>query len=187
MRTDRTLVVTGAIGSGKSFVAQWFVRAEWAYIDADAIGHEVLQRKEVVTEVARRWPHAVDQGVIDRALLADTVFSDADALIRLEAITHPPIRASIDKWLTTTSGLRLVEVSVLKAIDPAWGMKLVVDAPFVVRLRRLMERGLSRDNAMQRITAQPPRSDWLEAADIVIDNSGQKELELDPFFEALTR
>jgi dephospho-CoA kinase len=187
MRTDPSLVVTGAIGSGKSFVAQWLVRAGWAYIDADAIGHEVLRHSDVVNKVAHWWPKVVNQSVINRTLLADAVFLDSDALIRLEAITHPRIRAGIDRWLATISGPRIVEVSVLKAIDPAWGRKLVVDAPMAVRFQRLTSRGLSNERAIQRIRAQPPRPKWLEAADIVIDNSGLSELVLDRLVEVLTR
>ena len=187
MRTDPTLVITGSIGSGKSFVAQRFVSAGWAYVDADAIGHEVLRQSDVVNEVARWWPEVVNETVINRALLAEVVFLDPDALIRLEAITHPRIRAGIGRWLSSTSGPRIVEVSVLKAIDPAWGMKLVVDAPFSVRLERLMERGLLKEKALHRIRAQPPRLKWLEEADIVIDNNGQGELVLDSLVQFLTR
>ena len=186
MRTDPTLVVTGAIGSGKSYVARRFVSAGWTYLDADTIGHEVLRQDEVAAEIARLWPLTVNGGVIDRSLLATTVFSDPDALVRLEAITHPRIRATIDRWLADPSGPRIIEVSVLKAIDPSWGMKLVVDAPLPIRLGRLVARGLSTDTAHQRIRAQPPRPKWLEAADIVIDNSRQQELVLDPLLEYLT-
>ena len=185
MRTDPTVVITGPIGSGKSFVADGFVSAGWAYIDADAVGHEVLKQGEVVAEVARLWPQTVNGRVIDRTLLANTVFSDPDALIRLEAITHPRIRDTIDKWLADTSGPRIIEVSVLKAIDAGWGITLVVDAPLPIRLKRLMARGMSRDEAMHRMGAQPSRAKWLEAADVVIDNSRQKELALDSLIETL--
>ena len=185
MRTDPTLVVTGAIGSGKTYVTQVFVRAGWQSIDADAIGHEVLKQSDVVNEVARWWPEVVNERIIDRSLLADVVFRDPDALIRLEAITHPRIQVGIERWLTTTSGPRIVEVSVLKAIDPAWGVRLVVDAPLPIRLKRLMARGMSRDEAMHRMGAQPSRAKWLEAADVVIDNSRQKELAFDSLIETL--
>jgi dephospho-CoA kinase len=187
MRTDPTLVVTGAIGSGKSYVAGCFVSAGWTYVDADTIGHEVLRQDEVVAEVARLWPHTVTGGVVDRTLLATTVFSEPDSLLRLEGITHPRIWAAIDRWLADPSGPRIIEVSVLKAIDPSWGMKLVVDAPLLIRLERLVARGLSTDTAQQRIRAQPPRPKWLEAADIVIDNSRQRELALHSLLENLTR
>ena len=187
MRTDLTLVITGPIGSGKSYVAQWFVSVGWAYIDADAVGHEVLKQDEVVAEVVRLWPQSLEGGVIHRTRLADIVFSDPDALIHLEAMTHPRIRTSVDKWLGNTSGPRIVEVSVLKAIDPSWGMKLLVDAPLPIRLERLVARGLSRDAALRRICSQPPRPKWLDAADIVIDNRGQSDLVLDPLLDALTK
>jgi dephospho-CoA kinase len=187
MRTDPTLVITGGIGSGKSYVAQLFTGHGWAYIDADAIGHDVLKQGEVVAEVARLWPQTVNGTDIDRRVLANAVFSDPEALIRLEAITHPRMKAAIDEWLADTSGPRIIEVSVLKAIDPAWGMKLVVDASVSIRLERLMGRGLSRDEALQRMGAQPSRAKWLEAADLVIDNSRQKELALNPLIERLIR
>jgi dephospho-CoA kinase len=185
MRNDPTLVITGAIGTGKSFVAQAFVSAGWAYIDADVIGHKVLSLGEVVEEVALLWPHALNGGLIDRSILAETVFSNPDALARLEAISHPRIRARINTWLSEVSGRRIIEVSVLNAIDPTWGKKLVVDALEEMRLERLIARGLARPDAMQRMRAQPPRSTWLEAADLVIDNGRQQEPELGRLMQSL--
>ena len=187
MRSDLIVVLTGAIGSGKSYIAQCFVSAGWAYIDADTIGHEILKQAEVVAEVARLWPHTVKGGAIDRALLGDTAFSDPHALVRLEGITHPRIRYGIDQWLAATNGPRIVEVSVLKVVDTSWGVQLVVDAPLSVRLERLKARGMSADTAAGRIRAQPLRPKWLQAADIVIDNSRQQQLELGRLLEMLVR
>lgn len=182
-----TVVITGAIGSGKSYIAERFVSGGWACIDADEVGREVLRQEEVVAEVAQLWPDAVDGRAIDRAVLADTVFSNPDALIRLEEITHQRIRARIAEWIASAPGPRIVEVSVLKAIDPHWGLKLVVDAPLPIRLERVIARGLAADRAQQRIRAQPARATWLDAADIVIDNSRKEEPGLGALFKALTR
>lgn len=182
-----TVVITGAIGSGKSYIAQRFASTGWAYIDADQVGREVLQLEEVIAEVAQLWPHTVRGRAIDRSVLADTVFSDPVSLIRLEEITHQRIRARLNQWIANASGPRIVEVSVLKAIDPRWGLRLVVDAPLPIRLERVIARGLPADRAQQRIGAQPPRAKWLGAADIVIDNSYKTEPGLGPLYEALIR
>ena len=49
---------------------------------------------------------------------------------------------------------------------------MVVDAPDEVRLARLEARGMSREEAVRRMGAQPTRDEWLARAELVVDNGG---------------
>ena len=66
--------------------------------------------------------------------------------------------------------IKLIEAGIVARLcDTLW----VVNASPEVQLARLMElRGMNRDDARQRIAAQPPQAEKVAAADLVIDNSG---------------
>ena len=91
------LVLSGGIGSGKSTVGRRLAERGMAVIDADEVGHRVLEPDGAAfDEVAQRWPEVVSEDSIDRTALGRVVFGDAAQLRELEAITHPAIRAEIE-------------------------------------------------------------------------------------------
>ncbi|MDD2605159.1 MAG: dephospho-CoA kinase, partial [Desulfobacteraceae bacterium] len=58
-------------------------------------------------------------------------------------------------------------------MDAGLDLVVMVDAPNVVQLHRLMKRNnLSRTEALARIGAQMPMAEKRRRADVVIDNSG---------------
>jgi dephospho-CoA kinase len=170
MTPDQVIVITGPIGSGKSYVSHLFAQRGWWVLDADEVGHEVLREQAVIDRVGDRWPEVVVHGNVDRQLLAARVFDFPSDLRILEEMTHPPIRQRIDTWLAARSGPRAVEVSVPHGISPNWGETLLVEAPVAVRMERLQGRGMDVAEITRRIKAQPPRGAWLAAAKIVLDN-----------------
>ena len=167
------IVVAGGIGSGKSTVGD-LLRARGALVlDSDAIGHDVLTSGEVVALIAGEWPSTVRDGVVDRGRLGEIVFREPAALRRLEAITHPRIRQAI----LAEAGRHPDETVVVELpLMPEWlgegWIVWVVDAPREERIRRVVRRGGTSEDAAARIASQPTREMWLEAADVVIENSG---------------
>ncbi|MEO1104599.1 MAG: dephospho-CoA kinase, partial [Pseudomonadota bacterium] len=83
--------LTGSIGMGKSTTAGMFAAAGDVVIDADAIVH-ALYRGRAVAAIEAAFPGVSRKGIIDRAVLAQMVLGDPDALNRLEAIVHPMVR-----------------------------------------------------------------------------------------------
>lgn len=92
------IAVVGGIGAGKSTVARMFGELGCAVIDADAIGHELLDDPDVRRELHDRWGAEVfhDDGAVNRRALADIVFADARELAFLDAILHPRIRRRME-------------------------------------------------------------------------------------------
>ena len=163
----------GGIGSGKSAVCALLEERGVRTIDADSVGHEILQPgAEAFDPVATEWPEAVRGGRIDRSRLAALVFSNPEELRRLEAITHPLIFGRIKRLVEGFDGSVVVEVPLLEAdLGEGWG-RIVVDADDEVRLRRAVARGLERGDVLARMRSQPSRGEWLAVADIVIPNNG---------------
>jgi len=171
------VLLTGAIGAGKSSVGD-LLRARGALvIDADRVGHEVLESEgEAFAHVVETWPSVVVDGVIDRRRLADIVFRSAADLERLEGFTHAAIRSGIARRVEeATEQVVVVEVPLLADfMGPGW-IRVVVDADSESRTNRLRGRGMDQEDADRRMAAQPARDTWVTSADIVIDNSADPE------------
>jgi dephospho-CoA kinase len=166
-------LLTGGIGSGKTTAAGFLAALGAFIVSADRIGHEVIAPGGGAHDaVVKRFPDSAVDGVIDRPRLAARVFADRRELSALEEITHPAIRARIYEVVENVVGVVLVEVPLLvDFLGPGW-QRIVVDAPEPVRLQRLLARGMGREDARMRMASQPTRGEWLEAADLVVDNRG---------------
>ena len=153
-------------------------------VDADEAAHAAYEPGGPGFEAvaAEFGPDYVREGRIDRARLGDLVFSDGDALRKLNAIVHPLVR----DWMaarTAEAVARGVEVVVHdvpllyeNGLDNAYGEVVVVYVPAEVQLRRLVDqRGLAPAKAQAIIATQLAIDDKRNRADHVIDNSGSRE------------
>jgi dephospho-CoA kinase len=175
-------VVTGGIGSGKSTVCQALEDMGAIYIDADKIGHQVLEAGGGAYEpVAELWPSVVTDGRIDRATLAAIVFEDPKALSELESITHPAIAAAIADRISEADGKTVVvEVSVpADLLGVGWMRTIVADLPVEVRRERLRARGMDDADIDRRLAAQPTREGWKALGRWIISTAGSKEEVID--------
>lgn len=173
---QRRWILSGGLASGKSLVRRLFDDAGVTTIDADSVGHEVLEPGgPAFDEVAARWPGVLVDGVIDRQALARIVFNDPQELLELETVTHPSIFSLIKGMSEGLEPLIVVEMPLLgNGLGAAWS-RIVVDCRDEVRLERAISRGLDRRDAIARMARQPTRREWLAAADLVIPNHGGVE------------
>lgn len=175
--------LTGGIGSGKSTVADLFVRHGARLIDSDAIAREVMSPGTAVfNAVVRRFGTTIvgADGTLDRSVLARVVFADPSARRDLEAIVHPAVGEVISTELARAHGEDVdvvVDIPLLveTGAQHRYGLDVVVvvDAPEPVVLERLVqERGMSEEAAKARIAVQADRLSRLGAADAIIENFG---------------
>ena len=171
--------LTGNIAVGKSQALRQLQSLGAGVIDADHVAREVLEPggAALAAVVAEFGAALLDErGRLDRAALGRIVFSDAAALARLEALTHPVIRRRIDalveaapQTVLVIEAIKLLEGDLAEAVDAVW----VVDAAPETQLARLTgQRGMSPADARQRLQAQNPQADKLARADLVIRNDG---------------
>ena len=162
MGTILRVGLTGGIGSGKSTVAALLDGPGFMIIDADRLGHAVLDedeqaRRELVEALGEEILDAA--GRIDRGRLGKLVFADAAARERLERIVHPRIRAAeedrVDAWGVPT-GIAVTEAALLVETGgrERYDALVVVTADPEVRIDRLQRRGLSRAESERRMAAQ---------------------------------
>ncbi|HEY6485854.1 MAG TPA: dephospho-CoA kinase [Candidatus Cybelea sp.] len=173
--------LTGGIGAGKSEVAGIFGDLGALIIDTDVIAREVVTpQSDGLLEIARVWPAVVRNGVLDRAALADIVFSDAAARERLNALLHPHIRrlaverekrAAVDQLIVHVVPL-LFETGYDRLVDKS----VLVASPLERRIARIVERDrLDEARVRARIAAQVEPDEARMQADFVIENDGDLE------------
>lgn len=173
-RAPLRIIVSGGIGSGKSTVLE-LLRGHGVFvIEADRIGHEVLEPGGAASaEVAAQWPQAVRDGVIDRGRLAAVVFTDDEQLRYLESITHPHIKREIENRVRLHQNRDIaVEIPLATEFLADGWIRLVVVAAPALRIERAVARGMDEADVVNRLEAQPDNARWIRDADHVIENRG---------------
>jgi dephospho-CoA kinase len=174
--------LTGGIGSGKSTVSALLAARGAVVVDADRIAREVVAPGTPgLAQVVEAFGEAVvaADGSLDRQALAAIVFGDAQARARLDGIVHPLVRArSVELLATVPEGAVVVnDVPLLVETGQAasYDLVLVVEADPATRISRLVQRGLSAEDARARMAAQATDEQRRAVADVVLDNSGTQE------------
>lgn len=192
--------LTGGIGSGKSAVSRLLAERGAVVVDADVVAREVVKAgtpglARVVEEFGEQV--LLPDGSLDRAALGTRVFSDPEALSRLNAIVHPLIGARTAELLeqARASGVPLVVHDVPLLVEgglaSTYDVVVVVAAEQETQLDRLVRlRGMTEEEARRRIAAQAPLEDKLAVADQVVHNDGSLgdlAAQVDRLWEELTR
>jgi dephospho-CoA kinase len=183
------LGIVGGLAGGKSTVAGLLARRGAAVIDADRIGHQVLDRPEVRAALCSAFGEQIldESGRVDRRLLADAVFSGSERVERLNRIVHPPILEEIRERVEEIKRLDRAPLIVLDAAllvetglhEEMCEALLYVDAPPQVRRERARDmRHMDPEQFEKRGQAQMPPEKKKELADYIVTNNGSLE-ELD--------
>jgi dephospho-CoA kinase len=177
------VALTGGIATGKSHCLRRFAELGAPTIDADTLAKQAVEPgTDAFRAVVQRFGPAVvaANGTLDRAALGDVVFGDDEARHALEAIIHPTVRQSIDRWFESLGlqpGVRagIADIPLLfeTGRDKDFDVVVVAACAPATQKARLMNRdGLSEEQADQRIRAQMPIDDKTRRARYVISTEG---------------
>jgi len=174
--------LTGGIGSGKSTVSRLLAERGAVIVDADVIAREVVEpgTPGLAAVVDAFGPGIVaDDGSLDRPALAAVVFADPEARRRLDGIVHPLVRARATEVAGAAPPDAVVVNDVPLLVETgqaaAYDLVLVVEADTETRVARLVQRGLTADDARARMAAQATDEQRRAVADVVLDNSGTED------------
>ena len=178
------IVITGGIATGKSSVTAYLKKQGYQVIDIDIIAHQILMDKRI--EICQLFGDVVSKdNQINRQVLGDIVFTDAAKRKQLEQLLHPSIFAKM-----------LIEAQRLEQSQPVYFLDMplyyetqqqnhsrfvprkvvLIYCPNVIAIERLQQRNqLSKTQAEQRLNSQIDIEQKKAKADLIIDNSGDKQ------------
>ena len=167
--------ITGGTGCGKTTALQAIRTLGGTVIDCDEVYHRLLEYDEaMLSRIAQRFPGTVEDGVLNRKKLGSIVFSDADALLDLNKITHSAVKEAVLQMLPAFPSLVAIDAIGLfeGGLAELCDTTVAVTAPEKDRIARLMAReGISEEYARSRIAAQKPQSWFVEKCDHTLENS----------------
>jgi dephospho-CoA kinase len=171
----------GGIGAGKSTVAAELVALGCGLVDADAIGHGLLNDPAVKAELRKRWGDGVMDagGNVDRSAVSRVVFDSPEELAALNAVMHPRIRGRMVERVAALQADPAVAAVVVDAallLETDWHEQcthfVFVSAPEQERARRVRRvRGWDRATWKRRENSQKPLDIKAAKAEYVVDNS----------------
>jgi len=177
--------LTGSVGTGKSTVTNFFRELGAYIIDWDELAREVTRPhlrawKEIVEYFGKDFLNK--DLTINRQKLAEIVFSDKEKVAKLNQIVHPEVFKE-DERITNEIKSLDPDALIIKDIPLLFELTrpifvdkvVVVSASEQTQLRRLEEKGMSREDAQSRIKSQLPLEEKIRSADFIINNDGPLE------------
>ncbi len=182
--------LVGGIGAGKSAAAARFADLGAFVIDADKVGHALLDQRPIRERLVQRFGPAIlateegeDEPRVDRRILGSIVFKDPEALKALEAILHPQMRRTFEKAIDRAARKNQAKAVVIDAAllyEAGWhglcDFVMFVDAPLEARIARVAAtRGWNEAMLREREQAQWPLAKKKDRADLVLANDGSPD------------
>ena len=182
--------LTGGLASGKSFVGHALAELGCYLIEADKLGHEVMQQgAEAYDAIVQEFGGGIldPNGQIDRRKLSALVWDHPERLEKLNSFVHPAVWAREERHMDEIAqadphAIAVVEAAILVETGSykRFDKLIVVTCTAEQQMERAMKRGsYSKEEVLSRISRQLPLADKVRVADYVIDTSGSKESTLE--------
>jgi dephospho-CoA kinase len=169
--------LTGGIGAGKSTVSAFFTELGAKVISSDLIAQRLLDQKEIQAELEIIFgKEVIKDGITDRKFLAEQVFLDPALRLKLEALIHPLVRKEVEAAFAQVPAneIAINEVPLLFEVGLADNYDFVISvlAEKEKRLQRTQARGLTRADAVARMSVQVEDDERISKSDFIIKNDG---------------
>ena len=179
----KRIFITGGIGSGKSTLLDHLRADGVGTVEADKVGHEVLTFDDTKAELREKFGEDIfdAQGNVVRPALAAKAFVSPEATALLDSVTLKRVYAEslrqLDELAKDHDAVAL-EMAILDGRDDFYknaDVVIAVVASPEVRIKRLVERGLTEEDARNRLANQVPDERREAIADVVLVNDGSVE------------
>ena len=183
----KTLAITGSSGSGKTTIAELFLKLDETFlINTDEIAREMAEKdKNYLNDIILAFGAKILNSSmgLDRKRLSKIIAEDCEARIELNRITKKNIMPRINKIIEENKDKKLivVDVPVLyeNQLENYFDKVLAIVSDKDEQIKRIMKRdGLNRDDAEARLNMQLDNDFFSENADFVIVNFGKSTSEL---------
>ena len=171
--------ITGNIGSGKTTASKLFELIGIPVFYADEAAKSIMVTDELlIADIKQTFGDAayLEDGTLNRKYIAGIVFNDEVQLSKLNALVHPAVFRTFDKWVkqipadvpyVLKEAAVLFESSSYKLCDKT----IMVTAPLELRIKRVIKRdNITREEVLNRETRQFTEEKKIQLADYVLKN-----------------
>ena len=177
------VLLTGGLASGKDTVSTMLAGLGAMVLDLDSIAKEEQEKPFVLTQLQSEFGQDIvdESGLLVRKLLAMRAFSNAETATKLNEICWPPVKEYLRRYLDNNSevkGLLIVQVPLLVEAPDFLEFKdevIAVLADEELRLKRALARGMSTEDARNRIALQAEDNERIALSDTVFINNSTHE------------
>jgi dephospho-CoA kinase len=173
--------LTGNIGSGKSIISEVFSTLGVPVYHADKVSRDLLLDPGIKAEVVTLFGDSILNGdnEIDRPKVATIVFSDKEALMKLNVLLHPRVIRDFLKWSESFADQPYViqEAAIIyeSHVEGIFDKIIHVSCPDEIAIRRVVKRdGTDERLVLQRMQFQMKNKEKTGLADFVILNNGKE-------------
>lgn len=192
---SKIIGLTGGIGSGKTTVAKLFAAKGIPVYIADEEAKKLMNTSEIIQAIENEFgKEVINNGKINRSLLAEKVFNNKEKLNALNQIVHPAVKKDFKRWLQKQQDFPFVmkETAILFETGGNKDCDLVitVTAPLFERISRIISRDNTTEESIKdRIKNQLDDDFKIKHSDFVIQNSTieSTENQVDEIVKALNK
>lgn len=155
----KKIALTGGIGSGKSLALKYAKELGYKTISCDEISRTIYRDQKLKAEIKKEFGDGAfsSDGRLIRKRLANLVFSDADKVKKLNALTHPVIINKMFSQMNSAKQDCVVEVPLLfeSGLEKNFDQVIVVMRDEDDRVNSVANRdGVSETEVKNRIKNQ---------------------------------
>jgi dephospho-CoA kinase len=175
--------ITGGIGSGKSLVCKVFECLGVPVYYADNRAKEIMNEDySIITTLEGKFGKSVyKNGILDKKLLAQIIFSDKSAVEFVNSLVHPAVEKDFMHWseyhnkseYCIQEAALLFESGIYKKLDHI----VTVVCPIEERVKRVIKRdSVSTEQVLARINNQWNDEQKIKLSDYLIYNDNKNSL-----------
>ena len=190
--------LAGESGTGKSTIAAYLTTRGGAHVDADIVGHDILNLDAEVRDKIREFISADvfdPDGRLDRRRLGALVFNDTAMLQALNDILHPAIRKECHRRVKEleASGCPFVVIDAALLLTSRmpfeFDLMIALECGREQQMERLTSKGVrTREEVSDRLRNQRHIKDSFDKADVIINTERSKDevfAEIDSYVDRL--